>query len=277
MSRNSGPRPHQLSIEFLKHRIAEAGFDDPAFEFAATAGDLRSLLAEAVRGMEVAELTSVLSGVVRFVGPPGVGKSTALIRVLGHYLQNNDPTRVLVVGADADRLGGGEQIALAAELLGVPYEEASGNQLAAAVGRHGDAELILVDDTSVWSGVAPANVARGSGAVLVVSAAWQSEAINEYRLLLGTQPLRGVILTHTDLAPCLLPVLGVLKSWRLPLLGIGVSASLTDGLRPAEHSELLALGCRSIDRWEKRTIFSRENTTFAQSSLQSAGNEWNPA
>ncbi len=83
--------------------------------------------------------------VVALVGPTGVGKTTTVAKLAANAALIKK-WKVALISLDHYRLGGVEQLAQYAELIGVPLETASdGRSLQAAVRRHRDADLILVD------------------------------------------------------------------------------------------------------------------------------------
>jgi flagellar biosynthesis protein FlhF len=83
--------------------------------------------------------------VAMFVGPSGVGKTTAIVKLAAHYrLQEN--RSVTLVTLDTCRMASVEQLRLYANVLGVPLETAQTTaDVVDSVRRHRQANLILID------------------------------------------------------------------------------------------------------------------------------------
>jgi flagellar biosynthesis protein FlhF len=109
-------------------------------------GELRRSLA-AVLADEIVFAPPASGGarVVAFVGPTGVGKTTTVAKVAARAALMEGRS-VLLVSMDRYRVGGVEQLARYAELIGVPVTCAwDGGMLAQALRSHRQAELVLVD------------------------------------------------------------------------------------------------------------------------------------
>ncbi len=83
--------------------------------------------------------------VAMFVGPSGVGKTTAIVKLVAHYrLQEN--RSVALITLDTCRLAAVEHLRLYAKVLGVPLETAqSTSDVLEAIRRHRQANLIMID------------------------------------------------------------------------------------------------------------------------------------
>lgn len=83
--------------------------------------------------------------VAMFVGPSGVGKTTAIVKLVAHYrLQENRSAALITL--DTCRLAAVEHLRLYAKVLGVPLEMAqTAADVLEAVRRHRRANLIMID------------------------------------------------------------------------------------------------------------------------------------
>ena len=83
--------------------------------------------------------------VAMFVGPSGVGKTTAIVKLVAHYrLQEN--RSVALITLDTCRLAAVEHLRLYAKVLGVPLETAqTTSDVREAIRRHRQANLIMID------------------------------------------------------------------------------------------------------------------------------------
>lgn len=91
-------------------------------------------------------------GVVAFVGPAGVGKTTTIAKLAAiHALKKK--RKLALVTSDTYRIAAAEQLKAYGRIIGVPVEVAdSTNPIAACIDRHGDKDLVLVDTAGRGSG-----------------------------------------------------------------------------------------------------------------------------
>ncbi len=94
----------------------------------AASGDPQAALEELTRRIPVAAFAEMKAGETRtlaFFGPPGRGKTTSLVKVAINYgLARKIPVRIYSVGAHG--VGGHEQIARFAAILGAPFHSCDG-------------------------------------------------------------------------------------------------------------------------------------------------------
>ncbi len=83
--------------------------------------------------------------VVVFVGPTGTGKTTSIAKIATvEALTRN--RKVALISTDGYRIGGSDQLAMYADLIGIPFEFASdATSYSRALRLHASADLILVD------------------------------------------------------------------------------------------------------------------------------------
>lgn len=83
--------------------------------------------------------------IAMMIGTNGAGKTAALTKLAAYY-QLEEKKSVAIVSLDTYRLASVEQLRMYANVLSIPCESAfSAKQAAAAVRRHADADLILLD------------------------------------------------------------------------------------------------------------------------------------
>lgn len=96
--------------------------------------------------------------IVALVGPPGAGKTTTAVKMAA-IERHGRGSKCLLIAADRYRIGAVEQLTEYAELIGVSIASVrTVPELAAAIARHEDADLILIDTP----GHAPADSRRMS-------------------------------------------------------------------------------------------------------------------
>lgn len=118
-----------------------------------TGEDERELLRRAVRrlvssGGDV-ETQTAPRACLAFIGPPGVGKTSALVKLTVRLLRKQD-RKIGWVSIDNRRVTGAEELTVYGGILGVPCEAAEGAAgLARAVERLSHCNLILIDTPGV--------------------------------------------------------------------------------------------------------------------------------
>lgn len=247
--------------EHMRSRLGAAGFE-PSFADAVDEPYSWQELPDLFRStLQFASPGSPLTGAWRFLGAPGVGKTTTIIKLMAEHVLRYGRHGLQLVSTDTRRLAGCEQLALAAELLDVPYLEIPEAELGDALERFRTSSLVLVDSAGVSAGRAGAGGVPGVAPaatrdVLVVPAMWQIVALRRSRQLLGPLSPAAVALTHVDQAPLLGPCLSVLAAWRLPLVWLSRGPELPEDLEAATPELLAKLIYAGIDRSQMSTTFA---------------------
>lgn len=197
-----------------------------------------------------------LCGRLRLVGPPGAGKTTALIKLLASRVLRHGRLGTVLVSTDRSRLAGGEQLASSAELLGVDFVECSEDALGETLGRWRHMQLVLIDSAGMRGERPPAPL-NDVQDLLAVPAMWQESALRRLGRRLDGHPLAGVLLTHTDQAESMAVCANVLADWRLPVWWIGHGGEVAAELEPASESALGKCLLSRFDRSAVAAMFAR--------------------
>lgn len=241
--------------EHVRSRLAAAGFE-PSFSNAVDEPYGWQELPDLFRAtLRFASPGLPLTGAYRFVGAPGVGKTTTIIKLLAEHVLRYGRHGLQLISTDNRRLAGCEQLALAAELLDVPYLEIPEEGLTEALERFRTASLVMVDSAGVSFGKAGIQPAATRD-VLVTPAMWQPRTLRRLKAQLDALNPVGLAITHADQVDQLGPCLSVVADWRLPLLWVSRGTELPEDLEPASPELLAELVYAGIDR-------SQMNTTFA--------------
>jgi len=131
--------------EAAKRRLWQRSPQRSAMRLAA-AHDPRSLFeAAAEEIMDRFAVNSEIGRVTALVGPPGTGKTTALVKMAVQYgIARNRAVRL--ISTDTQRIGGAEQLRTYAGILGVPFQAVEcGAALAQAIDSAPESSLVLVD------------------------------------------------------------------------------------------------------------------------------------
>ncbi len=117
-------------------------------------GDERVLLRRALSqliqtGGDVEKVTPGKCTRLAFIGPPGVGKTSALVKLTVHLMRKKD-RKIGWVSLDNRRVTGVEELTVYAEILGTPCEVAEGAEgLNRALERLSACDLVLIDTPGV--------------------------------------------------------------------------------------------------------------------------------
>lgn len=129
----------------LADRILLNSFKGVGKKEASDASFMRSRIK--TRLLERVSVADPLSGkgVVAFVGPPGVGKTTTIAKLAAiHALRKK--RRLALVSYDTYRIAAAEQLKLYGKLIGVPTEVAKdAKELASCLSMHRDKDVVLID------------------------------------------------------------------------------------------------------------------------------------
>src|SRR5919197_745556 len=83
--------------------------------------------------------------IAAFVGPTGVGKTTTIAKLAAHYALGNK-RKVALLTLDTYRIAAVEQLRLFAKIIGLPVDVVlTADELAQALARHRDKEIVLID------------------------------------------------------------------------------------------------------------------------------------
>ena len=209
---------------------------------------LGDALADALRseGVGAAGPEEQASGVMVFVGPPGVGKTTTLIK-LATRTAVDDRRRVGLVTLDHKRIGAVEQMQLYADILQVPMETAfDAPSFKRSLSRLAECDAVLVDTPGIAPGDAEAvaslqkllRAGRRRSVHLVIGACTKEEDLD--RVVDGFRPLAPVALAVTkfDESVNCGSVVNVLHRSALPLSFIGDGSEIPEDLHPGSVSWL---------------------------------------
>ncbi|NKF50151.1 flagellar biosynthesis protein FlhF [Shewanella sp. WXL01] len=192
-------------------------------------------------------------GVVAFVGPTGVGKTTSLAKIAARFVAHHGPDQVAMITTDHYRIGAYEQLATYGKIMGCPVKQAHDlAELEQILYQFRSRKLVLIDtagmgqrDMRLYQQLdnLTANSRIPIRSYLVMSATGQrrvlQDAVNHFKRI----PLAGAILTKLDESISIAGALSVLIQNELPL------SYVTDGQRVPEDmkvADTLALAKQAL-------------------------------
>jgi len=242
-------------VEVYQRRLKELGFADEFIARLPPAGSWQQLKTTVAGSVCVEPAPLRLQGAYRFVGAPGVGKTTSIIKLIAEHVLSFGAASCGLVSTDQRRLAGSEQLALAAELLGVEFRETPPSRLDETLLTLADRELVLIDTAGASVGQ-PACEPASCPDIVVLPATWRAGALRRTCQLLPVARAAGVILTQVDQCDSLSDVVSVLSELRIPLRWLSNGPDLYDDLEPVNRKLLLDLLFPEIDRSENSTTFA---------------------
>jgi flagellar biosynthesis protein FlhF len=180
-----------------------------------------------------------------FVGAPGDGKTTTVVKLAAHARRAGQ--RVVLAGADTWRIGATAELEAYGRALGVPVARVgSPAELHAAVAAHAGADLVLVDTAGASPGQADALAelsalvaAAGpeAGRTLVASATASGAAMAQLDAAFAPLAPDACVLTKLDAAA---GAAALSVAWRrgLAVTHLGTGRRIPDDLEPATPERL---------------------------------------
>ncbi|MBQ7630925.1 MAG: AAA family ATPase, partial [Selenomonadaceae bacterium] len=137
----------EVDDDILDEMDADAGIGDTSADVLSSAArlTLSNYLEEHLKFSGGIKLNRHGSRIVAVLGTTGVGKTTTLAKIAAKFMLDNKIEAVLIT-ADTYRISAVEQLKTYSDILGLPLEIVySPAELSAALDRHKDRELILID------------------------------------------------------------------------------------------------------------------------------------
>lgn len=235
------------TIELLMEQLGAAAEDGACLE------ELRGLLAEAVAGMVKCSgsLRMKKNGprIMALVGPTGVGKTTTIAKLAAMHALNRGVS-VAMITTDNFRVGAVEQLKTYAKIMDLPLEVASsGVELNAALAKHSDKDLILIDT----AGRSPKDSERidelrgylestpGIEAYLCLSATTRSSELDEVIATFGVLPISRLLFTKLDESRKFGCILETYLKHKLPLSYLSTGQKVPEDLEVATSRKIASL------------------------------------
>jgi len=188
-------------------------------------------------------------GIVAFVGPAGMGKTTSLAKLAASYVLKYGPQSLALVSMDSFRIGAQEQIKTLGRILDVPVTLVDpGQSLAQALAPLARKRLVLIDTAGMPANdpalkvqlEALANRQLKIRNYLVLGVTSQNQVLKAAYHSYRRCGLSGCVLTKLDEATNLGEALGLAITQRLPVAYIADGPRIPDDLHPARSHQLVS-------------------------------------
>lgn len=188
-------------------------------------------------------------GVLAFVGPTGVGKTTTIAKIAARFVLRYGQAGCAIVTLDTYKIGAQEQLKIFADLIGVSlFTAQTPEEFKRLIIALSDRKLVLVDTAGLSQRDARlhdylmsslSDLESRIKTMLVVSAATQLGVLKEIVAAFGQMKLNACILSKLDEAMLLGPALTVLAENRLPLAYCSNGQRVPEDLTPMTARDLL--------------------------------------
>jgi len=194
-------------------------------------------------------------GRMAFVGPTGVGKTTAIAKIAARWVLRHGSRDIALVSVDGQRFGAQEQLKVLGRLLGVEaFVLDDVAELPTLLARLPERRMVLID-TAGMSPRDPELAGRaaqleglaattGIRSCLVLSAAAQAGVLDEAVERFGAFRPGCCLLTKVDEATSLGGTLSMLVRTRLPVSYVSDGQRIPEDLAPARAHQLVARAVR---------------------------------
>jgi len=187
-------------------------------------------------------------GIIALVGPTGVGKTTTIAKLAARYALRHGKQHVALVTTDSYRIGAHEQLRIYGRILDVPVHVANDSkELHQILKGLSDKRLVLIDT----AGMSQRDVRLSeqfsvihdgsplARSFLVLSATTQFAALDETIKVFSAAEPEGCIITKTDEASSLGPVLSVIARHQLPMAYVANGQRVPEDIRLARANNLV--------------------------------------
>jgi flagellar biosynthesis protein FlhF len=192
-------------------------------------------------------------GVVAFVGPTGVGKTTLIAKLAARWVLRHGASSLALISTDAVRIGAADQIHTLGRLLGAPaFAVESARDLTPTLRSLKDTRLVLIDTAGLSQRdprlatelhLLTCRHARME-TCLVLSASAQAGTIEETVTRFAPAEAASCVITKLDEATSLGGIISTLIRTTLPLAYVSEGQRVPEDLTPARAHQVIA---RAVD------------------------------
>ena len=187
-------------------------------------------------------------GIIALLGPTGVGKTTSIAKLAARFALRHGKQNVALITTDSYRIGAHEQLRIYGRILDVPVFVANdSNELNSILKNVQDKRLVLIDTAGMSQRDIRLSeqfsvIHNGSPLIrsfLVLSATTQMMALDETIKVFSAAEPEACIITKTDEATSLGPVLSVIEKHQLPIAYVADGQRVPEDIRRARTGNIV--------------------------------------
>jgi flagellar biosynthesis protein FlhF len=266
---------NSLVVDKLAHRFDQIGLDsvferrikatvDPGLDLNRA---WRKSLAQLVEMVPVKNHDFITrGGMIAFVGPTGVGKTTTIGKLAAKYVLENGSAGVALVTTDSYRIAAHEQLKTFGRILDIPVRVVDeNNSLIDVLGSLRNKKLVLIDTAGLGSDDASSqeqsfmleNVPVNLKKLLVLSCSSQKQVLDDAYDCYSPLGLSGCVLTKVDESGNMGAALTLVTDRKLPVAYVASGQKVPDDIHVANKNDLVSRAVLTAQKSREREKIRR--------------------
>ena len=227
----------------------------------------RKSLAQLVEMVPVTKHDFLLrGGMIAFVGPTGVGKTTTIGKLAAKYVLDNGSAGVALVTTDSYRIAAHEQLKTFGRILDIPVRVVDErNSLAEVLNSLRNKKLVLIDTAGLGSSDAAGqqqnymleSVAVNLKKLLVLSCSAQQQVLEDAYDHYSPLGLNGCVLTKVDESGSMGAALTLVTERKLPVAYVTSGQKVPDDIQVANKNDLVSRAVLTAQKSRERAKIRR--------------------
>jgi len=201
------------------------------------------------------------AGMIAFVGPTGVGKTTTIGKLAAKYVLENGSAGVALVTTDSYRIAAHEQLKTFAKILDIPVRVVDEkNSLASVLDSLKNKRLVLIDTAGLGAGEVAnkqqsemlESVGVNIKKLLVLSCSSQKQVLDDALDNYGPLGLNGCVLTKVDESGSMGAALTLVTQRKLPIAYVATGQKVPDDIHVANKNDLVSRAVLAAQKSRER-------------------------
>jgi flagellar biosynthesis protein FlhF len=264
-----------LVVDKLAHRFEQIGLSDVFDKSIKASMDPGLDLNKAWRKSlsQLVDMVPVINhdyvsrgGMIAFVGPAGVGKTTTIGKLAAKYVLENGSAGVALVTTDSYRIAAHEQLKTFGRILDIPVRVVDEkNSLEDVLYTLKNKKLVLIDTAGLSSSDAESqqqsfmleNVPVNLKKLLVLSCSSQKQVLDDAYDCYSSLGLNGCVLTKIDESGSMGAALTLVTQRNLPVAYVASGQKIPDDIQAAHKNELVSRAVLTAQKSREREKIRR--------------------
>ncbi|EPJ45058.1 MAG: hypothetical protein OFPI_37980 [Osedax symbiont Rs2] len=205
-------------------------------------------------------------GMIAFVGPTGVGKTTTIGKLAAKYVLENGSAGVALVTTDSYRIAAHEQLKTFGRILDIPVRVVDErNSLADVLNTLRNKKLVLIDTAGLGSSDSAGqqqnymleSVAVNLKKLLVLSCSAQQQVLDDAYDHYSPLGLSGCVLTKVDESGSMGAALALVTDRNLPVAYVTSGQKVPDDIQVANKNDLVSRAVLTAQKSRERAKIRR--------------------